>query len=75
MSIYLRLEIERTDETLLALLLNDKGSAGVTGADGGVVNVGANDGLVNGLASPDGLAACDRDVLNWRPLQELGDLK
>ncbi len=45
------------DELVFAVDLVDKGSAGVTGADGGASDIGALDRIVDGLASPEGLAS------------------
>jgi len=41
------------DELVFAVDLVDKGSAGVTGADGGASDIGALDRVVDGLARPE----------------------
>ena len=45
------------DELVFAVDLVDEWSAGVAGADGGASDIGALDRVVDGLASPEGLAS------------------
>ena len=45
------------DELVFAVDLVDEGSAGVTGADARASDIGALDGVVDGLVSPESLAS------------------
>lgn len=62
------------DELVFAVDLVDKGSAGVTGADGGASDIGALDRVVDGLARPEGLASRDGDVFGIEPSEVSGSL-